>query len=220
MQIRDVATGLDKFKNGFIVDQFTGHGIGDVKDIDYRVSVDSSTRSLRPMHFTTSLEIVEDLASGSDRAYKGYKKTGDLITLPYNENAFIFNNNATRAMDIQAMAMGAMKGQINLFPEGDNWKSVDRRPDLVAIDDNNYDAIKFMAEELGVTGTKWNEWQTNWTSITQSVNRSETRQWVGQIQVTGYENTITNYSGYDYRTGINTSLSPIVTGKQIGRAHV
>ena len=216
MQIRDVTTGLDKFKNGFIVDQFTGHGIGDVKDSDYRVSIDNATRTLRPMHFTTALEIVEDLASGGDRSYKGYKKTGDLITLPYSENDFIFNNNATRAMDIQAMAMGALKGQISLFPEGDNWKSVDRRPDLVAVDDNNYDAIQFLAAEAGVTGTKWNEWQTNWTSITSSTSRSETRVSSGGILVTGYENTITNYSGYDYRNGINTSLSSTVNSQDYG----
>jgi hypothetical protein len=216
MQIRDTSTGLDKFKNGFIVDQFTGHGIGDVKNVDYRVAVDSSTRVLRPMHFTTALEIVEDLASGGDRAFKGYKKTGDLITLPFTESDFIFNNNATRAMDIQAMAMGALKGQINLFPEGDNWKSVDRRPDLVAIDDNNYDAIQFLAAEAGVTGTKWNEWQTNWTSVTSSTNKSESRVWDGNILVTGYETTITNYSGYDYRSGINTSLSSTVNAQDYG----
>ena len=217
MQIRDVTTGLDKFKNGFIVDQFTGHGIGDVKNVDYRVSVDSETRSLRPMHFTTAIDIVEDLSSGSDRSFKSYKKTGDLITLPYTETDFIFNNNASRSMDIQAMAMGALKGQITLIPEGDNWKSVDRRPDLIRIDDNNYDAIQFLAKEAGVTGTKWNEWQTNWTSITQPAPTiSETRVSSGGILVTGYETTITNYSGYNYRTGINTSLSSTVNTQDYG----
>ena len=162
------------------------------------------------MHFTTAIDIVEDLSSGSDRSFKSYKKTGDLITLPYTETDFIFNNNASRSMDIQAMAMGALKGQITLIPEGDNWKSVDRRPDLIRVDDNNYDAIQFLAKEAGVTGTKWNEWQTNWTSITQPAPTiSETRVRDGNILVTGYETTITNYSGYNYRTGI-----------KIGRAHV
>jgi hypothetical protein len=217
MQIRDAVTGLDKFKNGFMVDQFTGHNIGDVKNTDYRVAIDAEHRILRPMHFTSSLEIVEDLSSGSDRIYKNYQKTGDLLTLPYTSSAFIFNNNATRAMDIQAMSMGAFKGQIALFPEGDNWKSVERRPDLVAVDDNNYDAIKFLAEQLNVTGTKWNEWQTNWTSIVQNPPRtSETRQSSGGILVTGYETTVTNYSGYDYRKGISTALGSTVNSQDYG----
>ena len=83
LQITDVTTGLDRFKNGFIVDQFTGHGIGDVQNTDYRISVDTQTRQLRPMHYAQALELVELLVSGTDRATKPYQKTGDLITLPY-----------------------------------------------------------------------------------------------------------------------------------------
>ena len=216
MQIKDETTGLDRFKNGFIVDQFTGHNIGDVKNEDYRVAVDAQERVLRPMVVESALELVEDLTAGNERVFKNYQKSGDLITLPYTSSEYIFNNNATRAMDIHAISMGAFKGQINLIPEGDNWKSVDRRPDLVAVDDNNYDAIKFMAEQMGVTGTKWNEWQTNWTSISSRTATSETRIFNGRINVTGYETTFTDYTGYDYRTGIRTDLTSSVNAQDYG----
>jgi len=213
LQIRDETTGLDRFKNGFIVDQFTGHNIGDVKNEDYRISVDAQTRTLRPMHHAQALEVVEQLTSGSDRAYKSYKKTGDLITLPYTESTYILNPHASRAMDIHAVSMGAFKGEISLYPEGDNWKSVERRPDLIAVDDNNYDAIKFIADAAGVTGTKWNEWQTNWTSVT-----TNTQNWQGQVRnvVTGYETTFTNYSGYNWRDGIQTDLTSSVNAQDYG----
>jgi hypothetical protein len=220
MQIKDDTTGLDRFKNGFIVDQFTGHNIGDVKNEDYKIAVDSEARVLRPMHNTVAVEVVENLVAGADRAYKDYRKTGDLITLPYTEDTYIFNNNATRAMDIQAMSSGAFKGQVVLVPEGDSWKSITRRPDLVAVDDNNYDAIKYLGEELGVTGTKWNEWQTNWTSITTRVPvRYETSVYTGyasQYIHTGYEATFTDYSGYNWRDGINTSLTSSVNAQDYG----
>ena len=36
LQIQD-ADGFDRFKNGIIVDNFTGHGIGDVTDNDYSI---------------------------------------------------------------------------------------------------------------------------------------------------------------------------------------
>ena len=39
LQIQD-ADGFDRFKNGFIVDNFTGHGIGDVGNLDYKCSMD------------------------------------------------------------------------------------------------------------------------------------------------------------------------------------
>ena len=221
LQIKDDTTGLDRFKNGFIVDQFTGHGIGDVKNQDYRISVDKENRILRPMHDAQALELVENLVSGTDRSTKSYKKTGDLITLPYTESAYIFNNHASRAMDIHAMSSGAFKGQITLIPEGDNWKSTERRPDLIAVDDNNYDAIKFIAENAiidtkgnTVVGTKWNEWQTNWTSIVpRTPVRSESRS--GNV-VTGYETTYTDYVGYDSRDGIRTDMYSVVNAQDYG----
>jgi hypothetical protein len=44
LQIKD-ATGLDRFKNGFIVDNFTGFG---VTDTDSSVSIDFRSNELRP----------------------------------------------------------------------------------------------------------------------------------------------------------------------------
>lgn len=213
LTIRDVNTGLDKFKNGFIVDQFTGHGIGDVKHADYRVAVDSKTKQLRPMHFTDALEVVEDLASGGERSSQPYQRSGDLITLPYTEEDFISNPYASRAIDVNPYKIGAFKGEIILYPEGDNWKEIDRRPDLQVTDDNNYDAIQFMAEQLGVTGTVWDEWQTNWTGSS-SVSTSS-QQTVGWI-TTGYETTVTTSTGTETRNGIDTNLTSTVNTQDYG----
>ena len=38
LQIQD-ADGFDRFKNGFVVDNFTGHSIGDPGNVDYKVSL-------------------------------------------------------------------------------------------------------------------------------------------------------------------------------------
>jgi len=200
LSIKDAVTGLDKFKNGFIVDQFTGHNVGDVKNTDYKIAIDSQNRELRPMHFTDALEIAENLQSGTQRATQNYQRTGDVITLPYSETSFIFNPYATRAIDVNPYKIGAFRGEVSLFPEGDNWKETDRRPDLTVTDDNNLDAIRFIADELGVTGTQWNEWQNNWTG-------SSTRDVGGQFQAGRaiFQNTITTFTGTATRNGIRTS---------------
>jgi hypothetical protein len=214
MQIKDTVTGLDKYKNGFLVDQFTGHDVGDVKHPDYKCAVDAMNKILRPMHETIALDIVEDLSSGSDRLYKSYKKSGDLITLPYDETTFIFNNHATRQMDITALSVGAFRGQVSLFPEGDNWKDTIRRPDLTPVDTNGYDAIKWLADSLGVTGAHWNEWQTNWASVTPS----STTNWEGRSgnTVTGYQTTVYDWSGTTWRDGINTSITTTTNAQDYG----
>jgi len=217
LSIRDVNTGLDKFKNGFIVDQFTGHGIGDVKHPDYRVAVDSKSKQLRAMHFTSALEVVEDLASGAERSSQPYKRSGDLITLPFVEEEFVTNRNASRSIDVNPYKIGAFKGEILLVPEGDNWKDTDRRPDLQVTDDNNYDAIKFMADELGVTGSVWDEWQTNWTGSSTEVSNYVTGNPNQRRQtVTGYEETVTTETGIQSREGIQTNLTSTVNTQDYG----
>ena len=47
LQIQD-SNGFDRFKNGFVVDNFTGHNIGDVGNNDYKVSIDYANGELRP----------------------------------------------------------------------------------------------------------------------------------------------------------------------------
>lgn len=42
------AAGLDRFKNGIVVDAFTGHNVGDVLNPDYKCSIDPKEKTLRP----------------------------------------------------------------------------------------------------------------------------------------------------------------------------
>jgi hypothetical protein len=217
LQIKDAITGIDRFKNGFIVDQFTGHGIGDVLNPDYKASVDTQLRELRPMHFTTAVDVIEDLESAAQRSSIGYQKTGDFITLPYTEDLFIFNPNGTRTIDVNPYKIGAFKGEITLNPESDVWKDTERRPDLTVVDDNGYDAIRFMAEQLGVTGTQWGEWETNWTGISTETSTWQTGDPNRRRQtVTGYQTTVTTQTGTQSREGIQTTLSSTVNAVDYG----
>ena len=58
LQIQD-ADGFDRFKNGIIVDNFTGHGIGDVTDNDYSISMDMAKGELRPSHHMDNSNLIE-----------------------------------------------------------------------------------------------------------------------------------------------------------------
>ena len=213
LQITDPLTGIDRFKNGFITDQFTGHSLGDVQLNDYRASVDALNKIMRPMHFTSSLDIIEDVSDQAERLAAGYQKTGDVITLPYTEESLIFNPYASRTIDVNPYKIGAFKGEITLNPEGDNWKETDRRPDLVVTDNNGYDAIQYIAEELGITGTQWNEWETNWTGSSTS---SRTWQRTSGRNTTGFQETVTTLTGTQSRTGVQTNISSSVNSVNYG----
>lgn len=60
------ATGLDRFKNGFLVDGFTGHNIGNVLDPAYEIAIDPVAKELRPSFLIDNidLQLNKSLSSG------------------------------------------------------------------------------------------------------------------------------------------------------------
>ena len=216
--IKDAATGLDRFKNGFVVDDFTGHGVGNVKSEDYNVSIDKKNRTLRPAHFTDVLTVIENISNTTQRATRGYTKTGDLITLPYTETAMVSNPNATRSIDVNPYKIGAYKVEVQLFPESSIWKDVDRRPDLTIQDDANADAIRFLAEQTGVTGTEWNEWASNWTGSSSQAGGAFARTTrSGNTQTTNtFQSVTTTETGNRVRGGTRTSISTSTNSQNYG----
>ena len=50
-------SGLNRLKNGFLVDNFTSHAIGNSGHPNYRCSMDMALGELRPQHFTTNVSL-------------------------------------------------------------------------------------------------------------------------------------------------------------------
>lgn len=216
LQIKD-EDGFDRFKNGFIVDSFTGHGVGDVQSKDYRVSVDFTKKECRPMHFTDNVRLVESSVTQAERSSANYQRTGDLITLPYEHLNFINNPYATDAIDVNPYKIAAYTGEISLFPPSDEWKDTTRRPDVVVQDDNNFDALKFMAEELGVTGTRWNEWQDEWAGQPEIIGTGGTfNRNIGGGMVGVYQNITLATQVGQVREGERTQIVPNTINQNLG----
>ena len=76
---------LDRFKSGFVVDNFSGHSVGDVQNEDYKNSIDYEDNELRPKFTMKGISLIEENTTDTQRTTDGYQKTGDLITLPYTE---------------------------------------------------------------------------------------------------------------------------------------
>ena len=72
LQIQD-ANGLDRFKAGFIVDNFSGHRVGDTQHKDYKCSIDMESGELRPVHKTKPVKLEESVSTDTERTSAGYK---------------------------------------------------------------------------------------------------------------------------------------------------
>jgi hypothetical protein len=166
------SNGLDRFKNGFIVDNFAGHNTGDTTSPDYLNSIDMERAELRPFYTMQNVNLIEGVSSDSDRAAANYKLYGDVITLPVvNHLPIITQAYASRLENINPFAVFTFLGDVKINPSSDDWFETDRRPDLVVDVEGNFNTIKNIAEKSGVLGTVWNAWQTQWTGAPVSTGR-------------------------------------------------
>ena len=223
LQIQD-ADGFDRFKNGFIVDNFTGHNIGDVTDSDYSVSMDMAKGELRPSHHMDNTNLIEsDSSLGSStamtdaiRTTNGYQKTGDLITLPYTEETEIEQKYASTTVNLNPYDTISFVGHITLDPDQDDWFETETLPEMTIEIPGVFDSLTTGAnanvQEINL-GTVWNEWNNNWSSVdiagTERTTRTTQRrgQWpfIRRVDRATVETQEVNNRT---RTGIRTSLVP------------
>tara|TARA_B100000424_G_scaffold268775_1_gene264241 strand:+ start:48 stop:1829 length:1782 start_codon:yes stop_codon:yes gene_type:complete len=154
-QIQD-ADGLDRFKSGFLTDNFRGHNVGDVNHPDYKIGVDRTTGTLRPMHHSRFVELSLNTSQSQN-----YQKTGDLITLPYTEEAYVNIDKASSTEFVNPYDVVLFNGNVSLSPSRDMWFDTQRLPSVRRVVEGDYDTV--LAGVGNALGTVWNNWQTDWT---------------------------------------------------------
>ena len=227
LQIQD-AEGFDRFKNGFIVDNFTGHGIGDVGNVDYKVSMDMAGGFVRPMFNSESVQLIEadddgTVIAAADRTAANYQKTGDLITLPYAETTIINQPYASKYVNVNPFNVFTWAGSITLDPPGDEWKETNRVPDLLINEQGGFDT---MVANLGNPNlesveidTVWNEWQDFWQGAPVESSTLTGRRIGNQNGWTvefGDTTVTTSQAVSQTRTGIRTAIVPQVVRTSLG----
>lgn len=153
--------GLDRFKNGFIVDNFTGHNIGDVVSPDYICAIDMENGELRPATTVDNVNLLVDTSTSTN-----YKLYGDVVTLPLDVTTphveLAKNPYASRTENVNPFAVFTFLGNVKLNPSSDDWFEVNRVPDLITNVEGNYSNLVALAEKTGLIGTVWNAWQNQW----------------------------------------------------------
>jgi len=158
-EIQD-ANGLNRFKSGFVVDNFQGHRVGDAANKDYKNSMDFRAGELRAKHITKPVDLEENVTSDDARTTAGYQKTGDLLTLPYTEVILTEQPFASTVERVAPFKTATWKGVLTIDPTQDNWIETEIAPDLIINREGNYDAVlTSVGNNLGVV---WNSWQTTW----------------------------------------------------------
>ena len=191
------STGLDRFKNGFFVDNFDGHNNADTNKTGYRAAIDRTTTTLRPTFNRNDISLSKDLSLTSS----GVTKTGDLVTLSYSHVSLDEQPFASKLRNpVQELTFN-WQGEVLLDPSIDNLGDTTTLPDIQIDFDGMYSAIEDIANRTGITGIDWGNWRT-----TSSNANSRREGW--SITTTTQEQQI--------RNGIGTFVSPSTETFSVG----
>ena len=156
-QVLDAETGVNRVKNGILVDSFTSHNVGDVLAPDYRAAIDRETHSLRPQFSEDNVRLMYN-----DALSAGTRKTGVLVTLPYTDAVLYNQRQASAWINVNPFNVFKWNGDLTLSPSTDEWRDTSNPQRVVADQVGVWDALQAGASQ----GTVWNEWETNWTGVT------------------------------------------------------
>jgi hypothetical protein len=174
--------GNNRFKSGFFVDNFTTT-LAQERTTIIKNSIDFDTNELRPAPYTTALDLIVatksiigvgtvaesnvDLRYINDLIGTNVKKTGNLITLDYDEVVELVQPYSTRVESVSAYRNNLFQGSISLQPSSDVWvdqakvstnyvstKSLVPSPEQVALAKSN--------QQIGLNPTVWDHVSKIW----------------------------------------------------------
>jgi len=149
----DDGTGMNRFKNGFIVDNFKSHLVGDTGLRAYQCSVDANAGTLRPSFNVENVDLELYTVDSTN-----YTKTGVLVTLPYTTTPMISQLYSSKTENINPYNVFSWVGGITLVPSSDDWFEQNQLADVII---SNAEAYNNAVAALN--GSKnWNEWTTTW----------------------------------------------------------
>ena len=167
MQIID-ASGVNRFKSGFVVDNFETHKIGSLRSLDYKCSIDTQQSVMRPQSKEDSMNLVEVNQRDDQRSISGYVRNGDRVTLPYTELELLGNAFATKEINPNPFVVLQYVGDAFIGPNVDSWYDSSVAP-LVNDNNTNLYSIFLAKNELrDAFSSIYNSYKVNWLGANRS----------------------------------------------------
>lgn len=168
--------GLDRFKNGILVDPFIGHNVADVNSEDLTSSISRSGKFVTaqvdlnqvPMKYNSAL------SSGVVRT------TGNKLMLSYAHEIFSRNPYASSTLNLTQELAYDWTGVMQVYPSTDNWMDTTNYPgrnlvvDLEGTSDN-------WRQISNAWETEYDSWQTRWVGVPVQQDATSSKTSVGRI---------------------------------------
>ena len=178
LQISD-AYGLNRFKNGILVDDFSSYATADTSSGDYAANINRRTglmtalQTIRNFPLKSFAQVQNmGLLSSASQSSLGYavNPTGyvNYFSLPYSTQNVASQQFASRYVNVNPFSFSVQQGILTLTPNIDNWVDTNYSPSLLITDPN---LQVFQANSSAVNVLSAGDWQTvSGTSTAASFN--------------------------------------------------
>ena len=203
LQIPD-ANGLNRFKNGILVDDFSSFSTADTVNPDYAININVRKNQLSPLSLVNNFQLqnpsvlasLGTLANTNTFAISSISGTQtNLFTLPYTTSNVIVQPLASSTISVNPFNVVIQEGVTQLNPPMDNWVDNNQAPAILITDPS----MQVYQQSAGINYTNMGDWHTipgtsTSTSTTQNFENHGrfNGPYGGNI---GYSETITNTYG-------------------------
>jgi hypothetical protein len=213
MQIKD-EVGLDRFKSGFVVDNFETHRIGNLPSVDYKCSIDTQQSVLRPQVKEDNFTLKEVYTRSDERQNAGYQKTGDVVTLPYTNLRILGNNFATKTINPNPFVVLQYVGDANINPSVDQWYNTDVVPLITDTNTNLFTIFLAKTDSKDSFASFYNSFVVNWVGFNRnfyniaSLSNINSQQASSNVEIASISST-SNISPFNNETakGVTTKTT-------------
>ena len=226
LQVPD-SNGLNRFKNGILVDNFTGFSTVDAENRDFNAKINKRLTFMTaadwqlnaPLFPKDGLNALGNLSDAAQRnlSYKYHTKTGgvsSVITLPYTTANLASQRLASNTISLNPFAVSIDDGILNLYPPMDMWVASQKEPDITIVDPNmtifrEGNTLNTLAatDWGGVSTTTYSTTSQSGRNVTVSTYQDQQRQ-----TVTGNFDKVSSVAG-NFITDV--SVQPYIRGQNI-----
>ena len=220
LQIPD-GNGLNRFKNGILVDDFSSYAASDTTTTDYLVTVNRRTKQMTASQQVQNFPLQSlalaynmgrlDSTSAQNLGYKiSQSSSSNFFTLPYTTANVVSQRIASRFENLNPFSVSLNSGTLTLSPPMDNWVDTEKSPDLLIVDPN----LQVYRSSDQVNVLQVGDWKTTVATSTDNVIASGRNWRVNQVTTytTQQQQTVLGYydklnSSYVETAGFITDVS-------------
>ena len=148
--------GKNRFKNGFVVDNFRSTSVADTTNKNYSASIDLDQGCVRPIPYVNNVGFTFNTTSSTST------RTGDYVTIPYTEVVYASQPYASRVENVTPFQSFSYIGDMTLAPSKDIWYDTNRE----VVEGQSIDfsqSITTLFDLVVPGGVIWGDWSTTAT---------------------------------------------------------